>query len=71
MGELVDEHQIAFLKGRQIMDAILMANDVWILGLEARCQAFYASWTFGKHMTISTGIFCWRPYLKEVLEVDG
>ena len=71
MHKLVDTQQLAFIKGRQIMDAILMANDVWILGLEARCQAFYASWTFGKHMTISTGIFCWRPYLKEVLEVDG
>lgn len=28
MGELVDEHQIAFLKGRQIMDAALLANEL-------------------------------------------
>jgi len=28
MGELVDEHQMAFLKGRQIMDAALLANEL-------------------------------------------
>lgn len=26
MGKLVNEHQMAFLKGRQIMDAALLAN---------------------------------------------
>lgn len=28
MGKQVDEHQMAFLKGRQIMDAILLANEL-------------------------------------------
>lgn len=28
MGKLVDEHQMAFLKGRQIMDASLIANEL-------------------------------------------
>ncbi|CAN4090148.1 unnamed protein product [Withania somnifera] len=28
IGSLVDEHQMAFLKGRQIMDAALLANDL-------------------------------------------
>jgi len=28
MGKLVDEHQMAFLKGRQIMDASLLANEL-------------------------------------------
>ncbi|XP_055800465.1 uncharacterized protein LOC129869923 [Solanum dulcamara] len=28
MGTLVDEHQMAFLKGRQIMDATLLANEL-------------------------------------------
>ena len=28
MGELVDEHQMTFLKGRQIMDATLLANEL-------------------------------------------
>ncbi|WMV36832.1 hypothetical protein MTR67_030217 [Solanum verrucosum] len=28
MGELVDEHQMAFLKGRRIMDAALLANEL-------------------------------------------
>lgn len=27
MHKLVDNHQLAFIKGRQIMDAILMANE--------------------------------------------
>lgn len=28
MGKLVDEHQMAFLKGRQILDAALLANEL-------------------------------------------
>ena len=28
MGELVDEHQMTVLKGRQIMDATLLANEL-------------------------------------------
>uniref|UniRef100_A0A0V0GMI2 Putative ovule protein n=1 Tax=Solanum chacoense TaxID=4108 RepID=A0A0V0GMI2_SOLCH len=27
VGKLIDEHQMAFLKGRQIMDASLLANE--------------------------------------------
>ncbi|XP_059310640.1 uncharacterized protein LOC132061995 [Lycium ferocissimum] len=28
MGKLIDQHQMAFLKGRQIMDAALLANEL-------------------------------------------
>lgn len=44
MGKLVDVHQMAFLKGRQIMDAALIAKEL----VDSRVKKFlefYVSWT--------------------------
>lgn len=45
MGKLVNEHQMAFLKGRQIMDTALLANELVDSRVKQKFQESYANLT--------------------------
>lgn len=45
MHKLVDTHQMAFIKGRYIMDVVLIANEYIDSKLKERKSGIYANWT--------------------------
>lgn len=56
IGKLVDEHQMAFLQGRQILDASLLANELVDSRNKQKKPGIYASWILQKPMIMSIGI---------------
>lgn len=59
MGKLVDAHQMAFLKGRQVMN-VLLANLLVGLELNLIGRGFCASWILKNFMTVLIGVFFWK-----------
>lgn len=55
VGKLVHAHQMAFLKGRQITDASLLANELVDLGWSKRFQGFFANMTVIKPLIMAIG----------------
>lgn len=53
MGDLVNEHQMTFLKGRQIMDATLLANELVDSRMKVLCKL-----DIEKPMLMQIGHFC-------------
>lgn len=56
IGKLVDEHQMAFLQGKQILDASLLANELVDSRNKQKKPGIYASWILQKPMIMSIGI---------------
>lgn len=55
IAKLVDSQQMAFLKGRPIMDAALISNEAIDSGINKRSLVYYANWTQRMHMIMSIG----------------
>lgn len=53
--KVVSQEQVAFIKERHIVDGILIANSVLIIGPSEVCRVFCAKWTLSKCTIMSVG----------------
>lgn len=58
IGKLVDDHQMAFLKGRQILDATPLANELVDSRTKLKKPGILCKLDIKKAMTMSIGLFC-------------
>lgn len=52
MKRVMSEYQHAFVEGRQILDAALIANDMWMICYIKNGRVSYISWIWRKCMII-------------------
>jgi hypothetical protein len=71
MPEVITDNQTAFIKRRQILDSVLIANEVIAYIKEKKVKLISSNLTFTKHLILFYGNTLMKSWLVWVLELDG
>ena len=71
MGKIISQSQSAFVEGRQILDAILIANEVVDSTSKEKRLVWFANWTLKKPMIASIRSLFSRLSIVWALEIGG